>query len=402
MDEALGAVISRAERDAVMAPVETALTLPAQAYTDDAWFALETDRVFARNWMGVLFACELPDPGDVKPFDLFDMPLVAMRGRDGHLRVFHNIVPYDGCMAVMSQRSGLTEIETYYHGLVYDLAGKLVRAPYWNTDPQAGREALGAREGDLTEVRSEERLGVLYVNLGGEADDIDVWLGPWRNLVSEHYAVDRLVPARDSNGKPLIERRSVACNWKTYMENASINMLHGGFTHELYRKSPDVPRVDDEGNARFELMMDAALLAFGHDLAMSGDTYDPIRLPTAAHDIAAKPGWDFFTNLYPNMNMPLLYAFEKVNIAVPVSPGVTELQHLRFYAPEALEHPDFQAEEAAVQELFDVVHHEDQIAIEAIQSARRSPVWRQHYYAPFWDKVHHRFNQLVMTDMERP
>ena len=181
MDEALGAVISRAERDAVMAPVETALTLPAQAYTDDAWFALETDRVFARNWMGVLFACELPDPGDVKPFDLFDMPLVAMRGRDGHLRVFHNIVPYDGCMAVMSQRSGLTEIETYYHGLVYDLAGKLVRAPYWNTDPQAGREALGAREGDLTEVRSEERLGVLYVNLGGEADDIDVWLWPWRN-----------------------------------------------------------------------------------------------------------------------------------------------------------------------------------------------------------------------------
>ena len=28
MDEALGAVISRAERDAVMAPVETALTQP--------------------------------------------------------------------------------------------------------------------------------------------------------------------------------------------------------------------------------------------------------------------------------------------------------------------------------------------------------------------------------------
>ncbi len=38
--------------------------------------------------------------------------------------------------------------------------------------------------------------------------------------------------------------------------------------------------------------------------------------------------------------------------------------------------------------------------IEAVQSARRSPVWRQHYYAPFWDRLHHRFNQLVMEDME--
>lgn len=72
-----------------------------------------------------------------------------------------------------------------------------------------------------------------------------------------------------------------------------------------------------------------------------------------------------------------------------------------FYGPEAVEHPDFQAEETSVQTLFDVVHHEDQIAIEAIQSARRSPVWQQHYYAPFWDRLHHRFNQLVVADMER-
>ncbi|MGY8995456.1 MAG: aromatic ring-hydroxylating oxygenase subunit alpha [Alphaproteobacteria bacterium] len=401
MDDQLSRIITQAERDAVMAPIAEAMSLPAQAYAGDVWFALEVERVFAPNWTGVLFACEMPEPGDVKPFDLFDMPLVAMRGGDGRLRVFHNIVPYDGCLAVLSERNGLTEIETYYHGLVYDLAGKLIRAPYWNTDPNAGPEALEGRVGDLTEIRSEVRLGVLFINLDGGAREIDDWLAPWRNLVSGEYAIDRLVPGRDAQGKPQIERRTVQSNWKTYQENASINLLHEGFTHELYRKSPEVPRVSEDGTPRFELTMEGSLVAFAHSREMSGQTYPPIVLPTAGHDITVEPDWGYFTTLYPNINVPVLDAFMKVNIAIPVAPGVTELQHLRFYAPEAVAHPDFQAEDDAVQDLFDVVHHEDKIAIEAVQSARRSPVWRQHYYAPFWDDLHCRFNQLVMADMER-
>lgn len=401
MDDRLAAVISPAERDAVMAPVERAMTLPAQAYGSEAWFELEIERVFSRTWTGVMFACELPDAGDMHPFDLLGMPLVAVRGDDGRLRVFHNIVPYDGCLAVRSGQSALHEIETFYHGLRFDLRGRLTAAPWWNTDPDCGPGGLDGRDGNLAEIRSEERLGVLFVNLDGTAEDIDARLRPWRDLVCGEYAVDRLVPARDASGKLLIECRSVASNWKTYQENASINLLHEAFTHELYRKSPEVPRVDPDGSPRFELAMEGALLAFSHSRRMSGRTYDPIRLPTAGHDTAVQPDRGFFTTLYPNLNIPLLDAFAKINIALPVAPGLTELRHLRFYSPEALADPAFQAEEAAVQALFDTIHHEDRMAIEAVQSARRSPVWRQHYYAPFWDRLHHRFNQLVMTDMER-
>lgn len=55
----------------------------------------------------------------------------------------------------------------------------------------------------------------------------------------------------------------------------------------------------------------------------------------------------------------------------------------------------------ALEGFFDIVREEDRLAIEAVQRARSSPVWRQHFYAPFWDALHHRFNQLVMEDMER-
>lgn len=399
MDQRLGGVVTRAEYDAVMAPIEDARTLPAQAYTDDRWFALEVERIFSRNWMAVLFDCVLPDVGDARPFELFGMPLVAVRGMDGKLRVFHNICPYDGCLAVRSELKGQTKIEVYYHGWRYDLQGRLVDAPYWSGRQNSGSQQLNGHSGDLVEVRSAVRIGTLFINLDGKAEDIDDWLAPWRKTVAGNYAIDRLVAALDGESKPLVETRTVRANWKTYLENASINILHEASTHDVYRKSPEVPRVDSDGNPGFELFMEGCLVAFGHNRQKSNKTYDRINLPTAGHDIRHQPDWGYFTTMFPNLNVPLLDSFIKVNIAIPVSPGETRLQHLRFYSPEALVDENFQAEEKAVQKLFDTIHYEDQLAIEAVQQARKSPVWRQHFYAPFWDALHHRFNQMVMREM---
>ncbi len=401
MDKRLLELMTRAERERVMAPIGEAMTLPAQAFTDGAWHALEVERVFARNWTAVMFAVELPGVGDARPFDLFDQPLVAVRGSDGRLRVFHNIVPYDGCLALLHPAQALKAIDSPYHGLRYDLAGRLVGAPYWNGNPGAGPEALVAWPRDLVEIPSAERFGTLFINLQGGAPDIDEWLMPWRRLVGADFAIDRLVPARDSDGQPLIEQRSVNTNWKTYQENASINLLHEAFTHAIYRKSPEVPRVGEAGEPRFALTMEGSLLAFAHSREQSGATYDEVYLPSAGHDTGIVPERGYFTTLYPNVNIPLLDTFAKINIALPRGPDVTELKHLRLYSPEALEDPAFQDEERQVQHLFDVIHAEDRIMIEAVQAARRSPVCRQHYYAPFWDRLHHRFNQLVMADMER-
>ena len=132
----------------------------------------------------------------------------AVRGDDGHLRVFHNIVPYDGCLAVLAPSKRLEAIEIPCHGLRYDFADASRRHPSGTAGRTPGPRALGGRDGDLVEVRSEERLGVLFINLDRSASGIDDWLEPWRTLVAGDYAIDRLVPARNSRGKPLIERRT--------------------------------------------------------------------------------------------------------------------------------------------------------------------------------------------------
>ena len=400
MDPELSNLISQAEYDSVMAPIESALTPPAQAYSSREWFDLEVERIFKKRWMAVMFDSEISDIGDAEPFDFLDMPFVAIRGDDGQVRVFHNICPYDGCLAVRKPSRKLKSIETYYHGWRYDLKGKLIEAPFWNGDPKCTVQDLPEIDGDLVEVRSEARIGVVFVNLSGSAEAIDDWLRPWADTVSRHFAIDKLLPARDKENKALIEERTVMSNWKTYQENASINILHEAFTHETYRKSPEVPRVDNEGTPMFEEYLNGCLVAFSHNREETDNTYDPIMLPSAGHDPSRQPEVGYFSTIYPNLNIPLLDSMIKINIVIPVSAGETRLMHLRFYRPEALASANFQEQEQAVQKVFHVFHMEDKVAIEAIQQARRSPVWQQHYYAPFWDSLHHYFNQLMMRDLE--
>ena len=68
-------------------------------------------------------------------------------------------------------------------------------------------------------------------------------------------------------------------NWKTYQENASINLLHEAFTYDIFRKFPEVPRVGTAGEPRFELTMEGSLLAFAHSRDQSGATHDGAHLP---------------------------------------------------------------------------------------------------------------------------
>ena len=92
MDTKLAELIDQKSINAVMAPIDSAMSLPANAYTTQQWLELEIERIFARRWMGVCFECELSEPGDVRAFELFGMPLVAVRGDDRVLRVFGNRV----------------------------------------------------------------------------------------------------------------------------------------------------------------------------------------------------------------------------------------------------------------------------------------------------------------------
>ena len=65
-------------------------TLPARLYgCPDAW-ARERTAVFGRAWLFLGHEAEAADPGDWIAADVAGHRLLAVRGKDGALRAFHN------------------------------------------------------------------------------------------------------------------------------------------------------------------------------------------------------------------------------------------------------------------------------------------------------------------------
>ena len=392
-----GVELTREELASIRAPIERALTLPARAFTSPSFFDLEVERIFNRRWMALAFERTLPEPGDMRPLELFGQPLALVRGDDRVLRAFHNVCPYDGCLAVRSEQRGAREIEVYYHGWRYDLRGRLLAAPYWDGTPAGDPACLGGRDADLVEIRSECRLGMLFVDLGGRAGKLDDHLAPMNRLLDE-YALDRAVPVEDDN---VLARagRTVDANWKTYLENASINILHEGFTHEAYRGSPDVPRVCG-GERTFFTVRDGPLLAFGFRMSDVPDTYaSGGDTPHLGHSPSTPPAKGYFVTLYPNIAMPIRVNMFRLGICLPEAPGRSRILHCGNFHPDAAASVDFAAYHRGLAERYARVYDEDRIAIEAVQRARTSPVWRQHFYASFWDELHYGLDNLVADDV---
>lgn len=390
-----GIELTRKELESIRAPIARALTLPARAFTSRTFFDIEVERIFGRRWMAVAFEGTLPEPGDMRPIELFGQPLALIRGDDGTLRAFHNICPYDGCLAVRGEQRGAREIEVYYHGWRYDLRGRLLAAPYWGGMPTGDPACLEGRGADLVEIRAECRLGLLFLDLGGQAGKLDDHLAPLYRLLEE-YDLDRAVPVEDDD---VLARagRTVDANWKSYIENAAINILHEGFTHEAYRRSPDVPRVR-EGEKTFFTVRDGSLLAFGFRMSDVPNTY-ATGGNTPHLGRSGPPSRGYFVTLYPNIAMPIRVNMFRLGICLPEAPDRSRILQCGNFHPDAPASVDFAAYHRGLAERYERVYDEDRIAIEAVQRARASPVWQQHYYAPFWDELHYGLDNLVADDV---
>jgi phenylpropionate dioxygenase-like ring-hydroxylating dioxygenase large terminal subunit len=127
MGEPLERFLSPAERTALRVAIEAAGPFPAIA--SQAFFDLEAEQVFARNWLAIGMAPSLPNSGDVHPVWIFGHPIVMVRDGAGGVRVFHNIRALDGRPVVTTRSSGLVRLEAPHNGWLYDLEGRLIGAP---------------------------------------------------------------------------------------------------------------------------------------------------------------------------------------------------------------------------------------------------------------------------------
>ena len=106
---------------------ETALTLPSRYFYDPEIFELEKQKIFMTAWHFLCHKSELEENGSYVVRDLFDQSVVAMKGRDGVYRAFHNVCQHRGNRLMPAGRGKINAvIRCSYHSWCYGLDGALL------------------------------------------------------------------------------------------------------------------------------------------------------------------------------------------------------------------------------------------------------------------------------------
>jgi carnitine monooxygenase subunit len=186
---------------------EPVRSLPAHYYVDPAMFDLERDAVFARTWQFAGHASIVEQPGNYFSLRIAGENLFCIRGADGRLRTFYNVCRHRGHELVQGQ-GNCRFVVCPYHAWTYDLDGRLRSA--LNTENVEGFDRSTIR---LSEVRTEEMCGFIFVNLDSTAKPMTEWFPDLEQEIREYVPqVDRLRP---------LEWVEVpeTCNWKVSVEN---------------------------------------------------------------------------------------------------------------------------------------------------------------------------------------
>lgn len=391
-------LLTEAELTAIRAPIEAARTLPGRAFTSEEYFDRERRRIAERNWLAACFAEEVPDAGDARPIDLWGLPIVVARDRSGALRAFHNVCAYDGCPVLAENVQGAEALTAAYHGWSYGLDGELVDAPFWAGPPGNAADSVAPEHRRLVEIDIAEAVGIAFVDLFPDVAKpaFDDHVAPLLALLDQ-VAVDNLRLARGHGGEPDVFETSIRANWKTFVENDCLNILHESFTHDLYRASPEVPRVTADGEPRFEVECDGNVIGFSYAEADVASTYPEIDLPHIG--VSGRPTRGLFAQLYPNVSIALMPTLVAPILQFPERAGLTGVRGGSLVHADAADPARAAAREPA-DGLFADAATEDIAVIEGIQAVRASPARDSGFYSPFWDRPHYEFSKRVTADLE--
>ena len=392
------AVLSPDQLAAINAPIENARSLPAESYISTAFFEAERERVFSRHWVSALFDFDVAEPGQVLPFELCGMPLLAIRGLDGQLRVFHNVVPYDGCLAVIEPASELSEIITPYHGWVYDLDGRLQAAPFWDGTLHRDQRPDGVPATDLVEVHCEIYLHTVFINLSKQPMPFVDYIAPIARQFSDYDFSDVAV-ALDRSGQPIAPRAATHCNWKVFFDIDGPNVLHESFVHRAYSESSAHPRVTPEGDKNYREIIDGYLIGLGFNYSNFTETYGAVD-PAEQHLGAdgQLPDQAGFVDLYPAMSFSIAPTYIEIGLNLPDGVGRTIDRRL-YLLPSAAVTLENAAKHEKVYGFHGEVAPEDNRISEAVQKGAQSPVYNERFFCPFWDGMRHQFHRWVAADL---
>ncbi len=178
--------------------------LPGWAYFNRELHELEAEHIFRRHWQLVGHQSEIAEAGAYITLDMLGERAIAVRGKDGLVRCFHNVCRHRGSRVVRDDRGHCkSAIVCPFHGWAYNLDGSLRGAPAPRTLPSLNPDTHG-----LARLEHELWNGFIFVRFKpGPQPSVSRIMERFEGLFAR-YEFDRVEPV----GAPW--RQEIAANWK--------------------------------------------------------------------------------------------------------------------------------------------------------------------------------------------
>jgi phenylpropionate dioxygenase-like ring-hydroxylating dioxygenase large terminal subunit len=367
---------------AVRQPIASANGLPNAHYTDPAIFEEERAALLMSGWAGLAASADVPEPGDAQPLTFLDMPLLLLRDAAGKVRVFQNICRHRGMILVDAPRKIEGAIRCPYHSWCYSTEGRLVATPHvggpgHNTAAGIDRNLLG-----LIEVRSHIWLGIVWINITGDAPAFE---DANADLLARWSEFDKPLYHGGADSRFELE---VACNWKlaveNYCESYHLPWVHPGLNS--YSRLEDHYHIEEPG--RFSGQGTSVYRQLTGEDGKRFPDFDGLsdKWDTAAEYVTA----------YPNVLLGVHRDHAFAIILVPNGPAsTTEKVHLFYTRPDT--DPDLRARNT---EQWKLVFEEDIFVVEGMQRGRHAPMFDGGRFSPAMDGPTHLFHDWVAGRMQ--
>jgi phenylpropionate dioxygenase-like ring-hydroxylating dioxygenase large terminal subunit len=351
--------------------------LPADCYTDPAFFAFEQRAVFPRVWICIGRVEQIPTPGDRMLVHPAGEPVFVVRDETGDIHAVSAICQHRG--EILDCSDG-RHLRCPLHFWTYDLSGALVGAP------RVGAEALRQLRATvrLPDVRVAVWHGFIFVNLDGRAPPLAPSLAKVEPYWDGYDAAELVaIP-------PKLADTPLPWNWKVHVENFT-DAYHPEFVH---RGTHDfAPSVHAEGGVGFVAMDggDNAIIRtvplLRPDGGMMQDGWgEPAAFPAIPTLPAAQRNRLVFVLMPPAMTLVFAPGAIAYTLIAPVGAEATLASSDRVTAGgwllprSTIDLPDFEARKAHVLQGAAKIWAQDVPLNRGMQAGKRSRFTPPGYY----------------------
>jgi p-cumate 2,3-dioxygenase subunit alpha len=198
-----------------------------EAFTSQAVFEAERDRIFSRCWLYVGHESEIPNNNDFVTRKIGGREIIFNRDRKGQVHAFLNTCPHRGALVERQAKGNAIAFRCFYHGWAFNNNGTFGTkmqegdyGPHFNDDGCANLPSA---------PKADNYRGFWFLNFDAGAEPLDEYLADMKDILD-------IVSEQGPDGMEIIgvdQKYSVRANWKLLMEN-SYDGYHALDTHQTY------------------------------------------------------------------------------------------------------------------------------------------------------------------------